>query len=155
MKLTKFRDFLDRRLKEGITNCKKLFLEVRQQGFNGSYFSVYRYSKLLKHKNSKFDNRGFHRFETLPGEQAQVDWGSFRTIEINGRVERLYCFVYLLGYSRTLYIEFAVKQDLKTFSNGFSKILVSDHFFSDSLAKFSSSFSVSLIIPSLFFISIF
>lgn len=115
MKLTKFRDFLDRRLKEGITNCKKLFLEIKQQGFNGSYFSVYRYSKLLKNKTSKVDNRGFHRFETPPGEQAQVDWGSFKTIEINGRLERLYCFVYLLGYSRTLYIEFAVKKDLKTF----------------------------------------
>lgn len=115
MKLTKFRNYLDRRLQKGITNCKKLFLEIQQQGFNGSYFSIYRYLKLLKHKNSKVDNRGFHRFETSPGEQAQVDWGSFRTIEINGRIERLYCFVYLLGYSRALYIEFTVKQDLKTF----------------------------------------
>lgn len=114
MKLTKFRDYLDQRLKKGITNCKKLFLEVQKQGFNGSYFSVYRYLKLLKHKTSKVDNRGFHRFETSPGEQAQVDWGSFRTIEINGIVERLYCFVYLLGYSRALHIEFTVKQDLKT-----------------------------------------
>lgn len=66
------------------------------------------------------------RFETEPGEQAQVDWGSFGKVTIKGRVNRLYCFVYVLGYSRSMYIEFVVKQCLPVFEqchiNAFEKL---------------------------------
>lgn len=41
------------------------------------------------------------RFETEPGRQMQVDWGTMR----NGR-SPLHVFVAVLGYSRMLYIEF-------------------------------------------------
>lgn len=54
------------------------------------------------------------RIETEPGEQAQVDWGSFGKITIDGRVERLYAFVYVLSYSRALYVEFAIRQNQQT-----------------------------------------
>lgn len=51
------------------------------------------------------------RFETGPGEQAQVDGASF------GRWEgpRLSAFVMTLGYSRMKYLEFPLTQDLETF----------------------------------------
>ncbi|OKT58314.1 hypothetical protein ACN65_00075, partial [Escherichia coli] len=39
------------------------------------------------------------RFETEPGRQMQVDWGTMR----NGR-SPLHVFVAVLGYSRMLYI---------------------------------------------------
>ncbi|MCX8986243.1 DDE-type integrase/transposase/recombinase, partial [Citrobacter portucalensis] len=41
------------------------------------------------------------RFETEPGRQMQVDWGTMR----NGK-SPLHAFVAVLGYSRMLYIEF-------------------------------------------------
>ncbi len=41
------------------------------------------------------------RFETEPGRQMQVDWGTMR----NGK-SPLHVFVAVLGYSRMLYIEF-------------------------------------------------
>jgi hypothetical protein len=52
------------------------------------------------------------RFETLPGQQAQVDWSSFGTIEYYGLKKSLYCFSMVLGFSRTLYIEWTVSQDI-------------------------------------------
>jgi transposase len=53
------------------------------------------------------------RFETSPGEQAQVDWGSF-TVDWNGRQKRLYAFVMVLGYSRMMYVEFTENERLET-----------------------------------------
>jgi hypothetical protein len=52
------------------------------------------------------------RFETPPGQQGQVDWGSFGLIEHQGRQRRLYGFVMTLGWSRTMYVEFTVSADI-------------------------------------------
>ena len=51
------------------------------------------------------------RFETEPGEQAQVDWGHFGFIEHHGRQRRLYAFVMTLGWSRAMYVEFTTSTD--------------------------------------------
>jgi hypothetical protein len=51
------------------------------------------------------------RFETEPGEQAQVDWAHFGFIEHHGRRRRLYAFVMTLGWSRSSYVEFTVSAD--------------------------------------------
>ncbi len=51
------------------------------------------------------------RFETEPGEQAQVDWAHFGFIEHRGRRRRLYAFVMTLGWSRAMYLEFTVSAD--------------------------------------------
>jgi transposase len=52
------------------------------------------------------------RFETMPGQQAQVDWKEFGMQEVDGRRQKLYAFVMALGYSRMPYIQFTA--DMKT-----------------------------------------
>jgi len=47
-------------------------------------------------------------FETLPGEQAQADWGHFGTIVVDGATYKLYAFVFTLCWSRVSYVEFVV-----------------------------------------------
>ena len=54
-------------------------------------------------------------FETLPGEQAQVDWGHFGTIVIESVRYKLYAFVFTLCWSRLSYVEFIVRGDMATF----------------------------------------
>jgi transposase len=54
------------------------------------------------------------RIETPPGEQAQVDWGTFGTITIDGKKVPLHGFFYILSYSRALYVEFTSRQDQQT-----------------------------------------
>jgi transposase len=44
------------------------------------------------------------RFETAPGEQAQVDWGQTRVRLATGLTE-IHIFVLTLGYSRRAYAE--------------------------------------------------
>lgn len=111
-KLVPFVDYLDRRIKEGVVNVKKLYLEIKKQEYQGCYMSLYRFLR-TDVKNPQTIKRS-QRLETGPGEQAQVDWGSFGEIEINGVTKRLYCFVYVLGYSRALYVEFTTKQNIQS-----------------------------------------
>src|SRR6267142_143227 len=46
------------------------------------------------------------RLKTLPGEQAQVDWGHFGTLRIGQATRRLSAFVMVLSYSRQVFLTF-------------------------------------------------
>jgi hypothetical protein len=52
------------------------------------------------------------RFETLPGHQAQIDWGECGTIEVGGERRKLYVFVLVLGFSRMMYARFTTSSKL-------------------------------------------
>jgi transposase len=52
------------------------------------------------------------RFETVPGQQAQVDWKERLSYEYNGQTIKLNVFVMTLGYSRRPYIQFT--RDMRT-----------------------------------------
>ncbi|PAV12819.1 integrase, partial [Methanosarcina spelaei] len=54
------------------------------------------------------------RYETKPGVQAQVDWGELGTVEVDGKVKKLFCFNMILGYSRMRYVEFTLNIDTPT-----------------------------------------
>lgn len=90
-----------------------LFQEVQQQGYNGSYDLVKRFVKQVR-PPSPFPYTV--RFETAPGEQAQVDWADFGRRAIGQETVHLYCFACTLGFSRALYLEFTTSQDLVTFA---------------------------------------
>ena len=55
------------------------------------------------------------RFETEPGEQAQVDWGSLSYIGADGKQRRVWVFVMTLGWSRACYVELVRKADTAAF----------------------------------------
>lgn len=110
--VVRYKEYLSALIKKGIKNIQKLHYELTCLGFQGSYASLYQYLKSNKAEFSKY--KPSRHIETEPGEQAQVDWGHFGKIEVNGQMEKLYCFVYLLAYSRVIYIEFTIRQNLKT-----------------------------------------
>lgn len=55
------------------------------------------------------------RFETLPGVQAQVDWGDEGVIETPAGRRKVYSFHMTLSYSRDPFVCFTHAQDLATF----------------------------------------
>ena len=58
------------------------------------------------------------RLKTLPGEQAQVDWGHFHYLTI-GRAKRpLMAFVIVLSWSRAIFVRFYLNQQLNNFLRG-------------------------------------
>jgi hypothetical protein len=59
--------------------------------------------------------KAYLRIETEPGEQAQVDWGSFGQMRIGSTSRPLSCFVMVLSWSRALFVDFSLDQRLDTF----------------------------------------
>ena len=76
---------------------------VQIQGYVGSYDVVRRYVQRVKEER---DRTAYIRFETLPGQQAQVDFGDFQITNGDGTITTIYCFIMVLGYSRHMYVEF-------------------------------------------------
>lgn len=94
----------------GIT-VVRLLEELRGQGYDGSY-TVLR--ELVRQWRTRPVRPPVVRFETPPGAQAQMDWGTYEidfTLEGRRRVE---LFSYLLGYSRRQYLCFTERQDMDT-----------------------------------------
>ena len=68
----------------------------------------------IRSVKGEHNRRAVMRFETLPGQQAQVDWGHFGKIEVNGKQKDLYCFLIVLGYSRTRFVIFTTSMNIET-----------------------------------------
>lgn len=91
--------------------AERLYREIVQLGYSGSRRTVRRYVSQIR---PRYD-RVYRPVETLPGEQAQVDWGHEGTIEVNGQRFNLYSFVFVLSHSRVRYVEYTTSQDMATF----------------------------------------
>ncbi len=60
----------------------------------------------------------YFRLRTLPGEQAQVDWGNFGYITIGKAKRSLVAFVMVLSYSRKIFLRFYLNQSTSNFLDG-------------------------------------
>ncbi len=80
--------------------------------YEGSERTVRRYVSRLRPRGSQRQHRPI---ETLPGEEAQVDWGHAGYIQIDGKRKPLYVFSLVLSYSRIRYVRFTTSQDMLTF----------------------------------------
>jgi transposase len=107
-KLDPFVPYLRKRMEEGVFNCKKLLGEIEKQGYQGSWSLLKCFVQPYREARRQ---EATVRFETEPGEQAQVDWGHFGFIEHQGCRRRLYGFLMTLGWSRASYLEFTVSAD--------------------------------------------
>lgn len=107
-KIDPYIPYLEKRLKEGVMNAQKLYQEIVAQGYEGKDRQVRHFVQPFREARQR---QATVRYETEPGQQAQVDWGSFGFIQHQGRQRRLYAFVMTLGWSRAMYLEFTVSAD--------------------------------------------
>ena len=90
----------------------RLFDMIRDRGYSGSIYAVRRYVRKVRPASR---HEAFFRLTALPGEQGQVDWGSFGKLRF-GRAERfLSCFVMVLAWSRATFARFTLDQTLESF----------------------------------------
>jgi transposase len=111
-KLDPFVDDLKRWMDEGIFNCEVLLERLQAKGYTGGRTILKDYVKRFRPPRRP---KAVMRYETAPGEQAQVDWGVCKYKDTEGRDKHLYAFVYTLGYSRDQYVEFVTRADISTF----------------------------------------
>lgn len=100
--LDAWESFLRGRAPEVGFNAAVLYRELQAQGYAGSYPTVVRYLRPWREEAVR-DQRSTVRFETDPGQQAQVDWGSAWVWLDEHRV-RVHLFVMVLGYSRRIFV---------------------------------------------------
>ncbi len=96
----------------GLTGSR-LLREIREQGYDGGYTAV---SDFLREVRPRPTAPFEVRFETPPGEQAQVDFAQFEVVFTDepGMVRKVWLFSLVLGYSRLIWGRFVAHQDLQT-----------------------------------------
>jgi transposase len=93
----------------------RLHAMLRARGYPGSVVQVRRYVRTIRPRARA---EAYLRLQTLPGEQGQVDWGHFGTVQVGHARRPLVCFVLVLSWSRALYARFALDQSLESFLRG-------------------------------------
>ena len=92
----------------------RIFEMLRSRGFAGSVVQLRRYIAGIRPQRAE----AFLRLQTLPGEQAQVDWGHFGKLQVGSAKRTLWCFVFVLAWSRAMYARFMLDATLEAFMSG-------------------------------------
>lgn len=109
-RITPYEGWAKQRFYEVEGNATLLYHELKERGYTGGYTKV---KELARPLRENIQQKATVRFETPPGQQAQVDWGS-KTVEIAGKPQRVHIFVMTLGYSRALYAELTDNEKFET-----------------------------------------
>ncbi|WP_035979011.1 IS21 family transposase (plasmid) [Kozakia baliensis] len=110
----RFRVYLLERLETypGLS-ARRLHREITPMGYEGAYSTLTEYLRLVRPQVPKVFER---RFETAPGEQAQVDFAEFPVTFLTEpqAPRKVWLFSMVLGHSRWLWGRFCPNQTLET-----------------------------------------
>jgi transposase len=111
--LDAFKGYIVERLTEHPRlTSKRLLDELRPKGFTLGLTQLRCYVASVRTPRSR---KVYLRVETQPGEQAQVDWGSFGQIRVGSSQRPLSAFLIVLSWSRALWVDFSLDQRMETF----------------------------------------
>lgn len=112
-RLEAFKPYIVKRLTElPDLTAARLMLELRDRGFPLSITQLRRYVAQVRTPVSR---KAYLRVEFDPAEQAQVDWGSFGQMRIGSAQRPLSVFSMVLSWSRAIFIDFSLDQQMETF----------------------------------------
>lgn len=110
--LDPYKEKIVKMLLEGLSGVR-IHEELVREGFTGAYPTVKKYIRKLKKKEDIFV-----RVHTLPGQEAQVDFGYIGKIKDDeGKIRKAWVFNMRLSYSRLDYYERVYDQRVETFIN--------------------------------------
>jgi transposase len=113
--------FIEQRAPELGWNGAVLHRELMGLGFTGTYQQVQRFLKPYRAQR-KWSELATVRFETEPGEQAQVDYGQLQ-VWLGEQPQTVHLFVFTLGYSRRLFTRGYPNERLATLLDGHERAL--------------------------------
>lgn len=87
----------------------RLYDMIHERGYRGSLRTLRR---LVHRVRPAPRSEAFVRVETLPGEQAQVDWAHVGTLAVAGGRRPLWAFVLVLAHSRAMWAELVLDLDI-------------------------------------------
>lgn len=107
-----WRASIEASLEQGLSGQRIYQDLLVESGFCASYESVKRYVRHLRKKNPK----RFERMESLPGVEAQVDFGTgWWIMEPSGKKRKAHVLRVVLSHSRKGYSEAVFRQDTESF----------------------------------------
>ena len=109
-KLDPYKPYLQELMSQGIFNCVVLLQRIQEKGYDGSLSILKDYVHAFRPAKA---TPAVQRYETLPGKQAQMDWGMCPYTDSRGVLHHAPALVMILGYSRTKYVEFTSRCDLR------------------------------------------
>ena len=108
-KLDAFKDQIDLFLEtESDISAQVIRQRLVEIGYTGGRSILCDYVKSIRQQYKH--RRAFIRFESLAGEQFQVDWGHFGSLSYGKGKRKLYCMGVIECHSRMLYLEFTHSQ---------------------------------------------
>ncbi len=110
-KLDPYKDEIIGMLERHPYSAKQIFQKITDQGFDGGYTIVKDYVRKIRPKHKK----PYLKLAFAPGECAQVDWGSYKSVAVGSTRRRLSFFVMVLCHCRMMYVEFTVSQTMEHF----------------------------------------
>jgi transposase len=110
-KLDPFKNQIAGMLEKYPYTSAQIFLRIKENGFDGGYTIVKDYLSKVRPPKIK----AYLKLFFAPGECAQVDWGSYGSVNVGSSRRRLSFFVMVLCYSRLMYVEFTVSQTMEHF----------------------------------------
>jgi len=110
-KLDPFKGQIVRWLDAHPYSAQQIFQRLCQAGYDGGHTIVKNYVRRIRPRQQE----AFLKLDFAAGECAQVDWGQWGTIAVGSTRRRLSFFVMVLCYSRLMYLEFTVTQQMEFF----------------------------------------
>ncbi|RKL62603.1 IS21 family transposase [Thermoanaerobacteraceae bacterium SP2] len=107
-----FKEIIDTKINQELS-AQRIYQDLcSEYGYTGSYDTIKKYVREFKQSNVKV----YMVNNTLPAEQAQVDFGYVGKIpDYTGKVRKAWVFCMILCYSRLMYCEMVFNQEVKTF----------------------------------------
>jgi transposase len=95
--------------------ASRLYEMVRQRGYPGA---PDHFRSIVARYRPRPAAEAYLRLRTLPGEQAQVDWGHFGKLTVGRAVRPLMAFVLVLSWSRQIFLRFYLGAAMANFIRG-------------------------------------
>jgi transposase len=111
-KLAPFIPQIEQWMKEGLFNCAAMKQRLEKMGYAGGITQI---KEFVQPHRPPRQVQAKIRYETKPGQQAQIDWGFCEEMDENGRRHKVAVFVMVLGHSRGMYVEFTRRCDIHSF----------------------------------------
>ena len=95
--------------------AQRLYEMARQRGYAGS---PGHFRRVVSRHRPRPVAEAYQRLSTLPGEDAQVDWGHFGRVQVGAATRKLYAFVMVLSWSRQAVVRFYLGASMAYFLRG-------------------------------------
>jgi len=95
--------------------ASRLFEMVKARGYSGGSDH---FRTIVARYRPRAPAEAYLRLRTLPGEQAQVDWGHFGKIRVGLALRVLWAFVMVLSWCRQIFLRFYLSAAMPSFVRG-------------------------------------